>query len=130
MVLKKVHRVVNLNQKTWLKPYIDKDTELRKKKTKNDFEKDFFKLKNIAAFGKTVENVSNHRDLKLRAREERRNYLVVEPKKHTKICFSKDLLATGLKKKKRKQKQKKEKNANIHESTSLFRSIKIRNPRK
>ena len=87
-------------------------------------------MKNIAAFGKTVENVSNHRDRKLRAREERRNYLVVEPKKHTKICFSKDLLATGLKKKKRKQKQKKEKNANIHESTSLFRSIKIRNPRK
>ena len=125
-----MHRVVNLNQKTWLKPYIDKDTELRKKKNKNDFEKDFFKLKNIAAFGKTVENVSNHRDLKLRAREERRNYLVVEPKKHTKICFSKDLLATGLKKKKRKQKQKKEKNANIHESTSLFRSVKIRNPRK
>ena len=126
--MRKVHRVVNLNQKAWLKPYIDKNTELRKK-SKNDFEKDFFKLTNNAAFGKTVENVRNHRDIKLIASEERRNYLVVEPKKHTKICFSKDLLATGLKKK-RKQKQKKEKNANIHESTSLFRSIKIRNPRK
>ena len=66
-------------------------------------------MKNIAAFGKTVENVRNHRDIKLIASEERRNYLVVEPKKHTKICFSKDLLATGLKKKKKTKTKKRKK---------------------
>ena len=32
--LRKVHRIIQLKQKTWLKPYIDMDTELRKKATK------------------------------------------------------------------------------------------------
>ena len=39
LVLRKVHRVIQLNQKDWLKPYIDINTKLRKE-AKNDFEKD------------------------------------------------------------------------------------------
>ena len=93
-----MHRVIQFNQKDWLKPYININTELRKK-AKNDFEKDFFKLMNNSAFGKTMENVRKHRDIKLVTTDETRNKLVSEPNYYTTKHFSENLLAIEMKKK-------------------------------
>ena len=48
-VLKKVHRIIKLNQKAWLKPYIDMNTDLGIKQ-KMVLKKTFFKLMNNAVF--------------------------------------------------------------------------------
>ena len=86
LILKKVHRVIQFNQETWSKEYIDMNTEL-KKQAKYDFEKDFFKLMNNSVFGKTMENVRKHRDIKLVTTDKRRNQLVSESNYHKKILF-------------------------------------------
>ena len=68
------------------------NTKLRKDAT-NNFEKDFFKLKNNAVFGKTMENVRKHRDIKLVTTDRRRNQLASEPNYHTTKHFSENLTA-------------------------------------
>ena len=70
LILKKVHNVTQFNQETWLKEYIDMKTELRKK--------EFFKLMNNSVFGKAMENVRKHRDIKVVTTDKRRNQLVSE----------------------------------------------------
>ena len=95
--LKKIHRVIEFNQKEWLKPYIDMNTELRKA-AKNDFEKDLFKLMNSSVFGKTMENIRKHRGIKLVTTDKKRSKLVSEPNYHTINLISEDLSKIEMKK--------------------------------
>ena len=66
------------------------NTELRKL-AKDDFEKDLFKLMNNAVFGKSMENIRKHRDIKLVTTNKKRNKLVSEPNYHTINYISEDL---------------------------------------
>ena len=94
LILNSVHRVIQFNQKAWLKPYIDMNTKLRKDvKT----EKGFFELVNNFVFGKTMKNLRKHRDIKSMTTEEKRSKLVSEPNYHPTIHFSENLLATEMK---------------------------------
>ena len=81
LVSKEVYIVNKFNENTWLKPYMN--TDLRKKKRKNHFGKDIFKLLNNTDFAKSMENFRKDRDIKFVATERRRNYLVSEPRYHT-----------------------------------------------
>ena len=95
--LKKVHRVIEFNQKTWLKKYIDINTEVRKKAS-NDFEKDFFKMMNNTVFSETMENVRKHSDIKLVKTDCKRNKLVPEPNYHTVKLIEENLSIIEMKK--------------------------------
>ena len=53
---------------------------------------------NNAVFGKTMENVGKHRDIKLVTAERRRNYLVSEPNYHTTKSLTEKFLAIEMKK--------------------------------
>ena len=65
---------------------------------KNDFEKDFLKLMNNSIFGKTMENVRKHIDIKLVRADKRRNPLASKPNYHTTKHFSDNLIAIEMKK--------------------------------
>ena len=101
---KKIHRIIEFNQEAWLKLYIDMNTEL-KKLSRNDFEKDLFKLMNNSVFGKTMENIRKHRDIKLETTDRKRSKLVSEPNYHTINLNSEDL--SIIEKKKTKVKMNK-----------------------
>ena len=94
---KEIHRIIEFNQKLWLKPYIDMNTELRKL-ARNDIEKDLFKLMNNSVFGKTMENMRKHREIKLVTTDKKRSKLVSEPNYHTINLISEDLSIIEMKK--------------------------------
>ena len=73
------------------------NTELRKK-AQNEFDRNFFKLMNNSVFRKTMENVRNHRDIKLVTSDKWRKRLVSEPNYHSHKNFSEHLMAIEMKK--------------------------------
>ena len=92
-----VHKVIEFRQEEWLKPYIDMNTELRKH-AKNESDKEFFKLMNNSAYGKTMENVGNHRDIRLVTTHKRRCIFASEPNCYLTKYISNYLLMMEMKK--------------------------------
>jgi len=92
----KIHRGILFEESAWLKKYIDLNTELRTR-ADNDFEKDFFKLMNNSVFGKTMENIENHVDIKLVSREKEAIKLAARPNYDRATIFDENLIAVHMK---------------------------------
>ena len=93
-----IHRGIKFVESEWMKPYINKNTNLRAK-AKNNFEKDFFKLMNNSVFGKTMENIRNRVDVKLVNTEEKLRKLAAKPNfKGPPKIFSENLISVHMKK--------------------------------
>ena len=78
-----------------MKAYIMLNTRLRIA-TKNEFEKDFFKLMNNSVFGKTMENIRNHKDMKLVTSDKKYFKYVMKPNFKDGHTFSKHLFAVEM----------------------------------
>ena len=70
----------------------------KRMEAKNKFEKIFFKLMINSFFGKTIENLRKHGDIKLVTTDEKRSKLISGPNYHTKKRFSENLSTTEMKK--------------------------------
>ena len=93
--LKKVHQVIEFQQSKWMKAYIMLNTWLRKD-AKNEYDKDFLRPMNNSVFGKTMENIRNHKDMKLVTRDKRYLKYVMKPNFKDDHPFSKHLFAMEM----------------------------------
>ena len=78
-----------------MKPYIDFSTRLRTRAT-YDFEKAFFKLMNNSVFGKTMENIRKHRNIKLVMTEEKYLKTVMKPNFKSGVLFGENLMGCEM----------------------------------
>jgi hypothetical protein len=95
--LTKIHRALQFDQSHWLKPYIDFNTQQRAL-SKNEFEKDLYKLMNNAVFGKTMENMRERVNIGLYTDEKLVQKQVNKPQYLDHKIYSDDLVAIKLSK--------------------------------
>ena len=95
LTLDKVHRVVKYKQKTWLKEYIDFNSQQRAS-SNNAFDKDFYKLKNNALFGKTMENTRRRINYKLVTDENKFDKLARSPLFHDRDVITEDIVGVHM----------------------------------
>ena len=95
LILKKIHRCIRFKQSPWMKEYIEHNTRLRTAAS-NDFEKDFYKLMNNSVFGKTMENIRRHRNIKLVNNKEEYLKTVMKPNFKSGTLLGDDLMGCEM----------------------------------
>ncbi|KYN18368.1 hypothetical protein ALC57_09309 [Trachymyrmex cornetzi] len=96
----KIYRILQFAQSPWLRGYIELNTRFRML-ANNEFEKNLYKLMNNAVFGKTMENVRDHVDVRLITRWDGRydaEAMIAKPNFHSRSIFSENLIAVELRK--------------------------------
>ena len=96
LIITKIHRGITFEEEPFMKQYIDLNTDLRTK-AKNEFEKDFFKLMNNSVFGKTMENIQKHVDVRLITTKKEALKLSRKPNYERNTIFDEKLIAVHMK---------------------------------
>ncbi|KYQ47079.1 hypothetical protein ALC60_13906 [Trachymyrmex zeteki] len=100
LYVKKIYRILQFAQSPWLRGYIELNTRFRTL-ANNEFEKNLYKLMNNTVFGKTMENVRDHVDVRLVTRWDGRygaEAMIAKPNFHSRSVFSEDLIAVEMRK--------------------------------
>ena len=92
LVLRKVHRVIEFDQAPWMKSYMDFNMAKRAK-TRNEFEKDYYKTMNLTVFGMTMENLRKHRNIKFTTEWDNLHIYVSKPNWIRTMMFDTDFVA-------------------------------------
>ena len=95
LILERIHRAIEFSQFAWMKPYIDFNTQLRTK-AKNDFKKDFFKLMNNSVFGKMMENIRKHRNIRIVTNRELYLKTMMKPNFKSGVLFGENLMGCKM----------------------------------
>ena len=95
--LTKVWLGIKFREEAWLKSYIMKNANLRMK-SKNAFEKDFFKLMNNAVFGKTMENIRKRVNFQLVCDQKKLSELTAKCNFDHVTIFSEGLVGVHMRK--------------------------------
>ena len=95
LIPERIHHVIEFDQSAWLKPYINFNTQLRTQ-AKNNFKKDFFKLMSNAVFGKMMENIRKHRNIKLVTNTESYLKTIMKPNFKSRVLFGENLMGCEM----------------------------------
>ena len=95
LILERIHRAIEFKQSAWMREYIDCNTKLRTAAS-NDFEKNFYKLMNNSVFGKTMENIRKHGNIKLVNNEDEYLRNVMRPNFKSRTLLGPDLMGCEM----------------------------------
>ena len=95
LTLNKVHRIIKYKQKSWLKEFINFNSEQRARST-NDFDKAFYKLKNNSLFGKTMEDVRKRINYKLVTDDDKLSKMANSPFFHDRDIITNDIVGVHM----------------------------------
>lgn len=96
--LKKIHKILQFKQEKWLSDYILFNTQQRAN-SNTEFKKNLYKLMNNAIYGKTMEDVRNHVDIKLINKWDGRyglQTLIAKPNFKRNVIFNENPVACEL----------------------------------
>jgi hypothetical protein len=93
--IEKIHKVIKFSQSRWLKPFIDKNTQLRQE-ADNEADRDLHKLNNNAVYGKSMENKRLRIIIELVNNERRLRKLIANPRFIDRIQLNEKLVAIRL----------------------------------